>query len=946
MSNDEYNTNLHIAQSIGQSQEMNHLLPEKWSDWQLDEIIGGRDPVTVYKAIRTDEAGTSYSAIKVLRIPEGGNKVKRIEEIKTMLSLKGHPNVVSIEDYATVNQNGFDYIFIRMELLTPLDQYVAANDFDETETIRVGSEICTALEYCEKKGILHLDIKPSNIFVTDEGHYKLGDFGISRSIDDLKTRPLKEYTPNFMGPELYHVLNERGESKNRPISSEIIASKYDQYSLGLVLYWIRNNRKPPFLPERIVTSQDRKKAFNLRMAGEPLPPLEGTSDHLAKIIYKATAYKPEDRFSGPTELKNALEKLLTGTKGIRPKKQYIIPIICVLVCAAVLLGYFVMNGRIDRWEKSSPSPSLSFSPTFSPLPVPDIAKADAYGVCGENLGWQIDGSILRIYGTGEMYDYNSATDKSPWNEYQSMISKVIVDDGITKIGSYAFFEFEELKEVELPHSLHRINEMAFGYCYKLPSLNIPEGVEHLEKSIVYRCPDLREIALPGSIKLIEGSFAGECENLTTITLGKDCTAYVVQNGVLFDSSMEELICHPAGLSDLFYIIPDNVKTIGVYAFSENKNLIEVTIPDGLVLVDNCAFFGCRNLRSIIIPDSVNTLGNYAFYNCEKLRSVQLPPNIGWIDQQAFYNCYSLQEINVPSKVTRIGTAVFGNCSSLQKIVLPASVTSISDSAFERCTNVVIYCESGSFAEQFAVEQSIPFVNDVPQQSSGNKPIPFSGKYPVGLDMSIDEFTTQSELLIQTAKSWTEETAPRSLDDFPLIPSPIFDVYNSISQCYSILSMDGSSYIWKTNIPTLLINNKPDSYNISMQYIDGDSYQYLPPLQIRDDTFSFTLPANISITDVESLIYDCSWYFPNGWSETLQISYDLKYGNITEDLFVGILFSYQNDYYIDYYPGFSVFERFSSGIISIDIGTFSGYMAERIWEIDYNTKSKDRIRMSK
>lgn len=931
--------------ALGENQDMNHLLPDKWSDWQLEEVIGGRDPVTVYKAIRTDEAGTSYSAIKVLRIPEGGNKAKRIEEIKTMLSLKGHPNIVSIEDYATVNQNGFDYIFIRMELLTPLDKHVAANDFDEDETIRVGIEICTALEHCQRKGILHLDIKPSNIFVTEEGHYKLGDFGISRSIDDLATRPLKEFTPNFMGPELYQFLKEKGNAKDKAVSSDIMVSKYDQYSLGLVLYWIRNNRRPPFLPDRLVTRQDRKDAFDRRMAGEPLPPLKDTSEGLAKIIYKASAFKPKDRFSDPTEMKDALEALLSGTKKNRYLKRVIISILATLACIAIVIGYSVIKKRIEDGSKTSPSPSPSISPIISPTPSPDIEGADAYGVCGENLHWQINGSVLRIYGTGGMYDYNSTTNRPPWNDYQSMITKVVIDEGITKIGEYAFFESEELIEVELPHSLRRINRMAFGYCYQLPSLIIPEGVEHLETSIVYRCPCLRDISLPGSIKLIEGSFAGECESLTSITLGEDCTAYVVQDGVLFDSAMEELICHPAGLSDLSYTIPDKVRTIGVYAFAENKNLIEVSIPNGLVLIDSCAFTGCKNLRSVVIPNSVSTLGNYAFYGCEKLKSIQLPPNIGWIDQQAFYNCYSLQEIVVPSKVTRIGTAVFGNCSNLQKIVLPVSITSISNSAFEGSSNVVIYSESGSYAEQFATEHNIPFMNNGLQQSSANQPIPFSGEYPVGLDMTIDDFTVQSGMLIQAAKTWTKETVPRTIDSFPLLPSPIFDVYNSISQCYSTLVTESSSYIWKTNIPELFINNKPDRYDISMQYIDGNQYQYLPPLQKSANTFSFTLPAYISITDVESISYDCHWDLPNGWTETLQISYELKYGNMTGDLFVGILFSRDDDCSIDYYPGFSVYDRYDPEIISIDMGTIEGYEVKRIWDIDYNTSNKRIIRMS-
>ena len=301
--------------------DLNALLPKDWSAWKLEESIGGRGHITVYKAIREDEAGTSYSAIKVIRVPDNIDKTQYIEEIKFMLSLKQHPNIVSIEDYATVSQNGYNYIFIRMELLTPLDLFVAANDFGEAETIQLGIEICNALEYCKRKGTLHLDIKPSNIFVTDDGHYKLGDFGISLSIVDKSTIPVTGYTRNFMGPELYPFIKDQISTEVITISSDILDCRYDQYSLGLVLYWIRNNRKPPFLPDRIVTKQDEEEAFRRRMIGESLPPLNNTSSGLAKIIYKACSYKPDDRYSGPSAMRSALEALQTSSKQTLSQKH-------------------------------------------------------------------------------------------------------------------------------------------------------------------------------------------------------------------------------------------------------------------------------------------------------------------------------------------------------------------------------------------------------------------------------------------------------------------------------------------------------------------------------------------------------------------------------------------------------------------------------------------------
>ena len=660
------------------------FLPDKWSDWRLEEIIGEHGPVTVYKAVREDEAGISYSAIKIIRIPESEETAQYTDEIGMMLSVKGHPNFVTIEDYATEHRDGFLFTFIRMELLTPLDQYIAANDFDEHDMIHLGIEICNALEVCQQKKILHLDVKPSNIFVSNEGHYKLGDFGISRYYDDLEGRPFNYYSPNFMGAELYHYMKREGMSaKDKPVPLKLIGSKYDQCSLGLVLYWIKNGCKAPFVPDKVLTPEDRKKAFRRRMAGEALPQLDHISEDLAGIIFKASAYHPADRYSNPAKMRKALEKLEKNPKSAGLKKRTVVGLASIMVCIALISCYFAF-----------------------------CKKSDASGSCGEKLNWQIKGSVLWISGRGEMYDYNPTTYTAPWEEYKDRISKIVVREGTTKIGRYAFFQSGQLTEVELPHSLRRINNMAFGYCYKLPLLAIPEGVEYIEESIIYRCPMLARVELPGSIKTIEGSFAGECENLATITLGKNCTAYTIRDGVLFDYEMKELLCHPAGLDDLSYSIPETVRTIGVYAFAENRNLQEVFIPDGLVTIDGCAFTGCSNLETMTIPESVTTLGIYAFYDCEKLQGIQLPPKIRAIDQQAFYNCFSLQEVIIPSGVTRIGTAVFSNCTSLERIVIPVSVTNISQSAFDGSPKVVICGESGSYAEQFAAEHDIAFSADV------------------------------------------------------------------------------------------------------------------------------------------------------------------------------------------------------------------------------------------
>ena len=688
-------------------EDANQLLPEKWSDWKLAELVGEGSFASVYKAVRSDEAGTSCSAIKILQVPKGEKTDQCIDEIKTMLSLKGHPHIVGIEDYATVPREDGTLILIRMELLTPLDRAAAAGDIGEEETVKLGIELCSALEHCQKKKILHMDIKPSNIFVTDEGYYKLGDFGISRSRERLSGGMPQEFSPNFMGPELYHMLT--GGNAGEPADGHALGEQYDLYSLGLVLYWLRNRRRVPFLPEKLPSPKDRKEAFLRRIGGEALPAPSDASAGLSKVIMKACAYRPEDRYRSPAEMRAALEKLRDGKEEPKPKRKR--TLLIMLAAAAVLTaGLVYALTRPDSGGGSGPDHTETASAAVTETggqETPDAGSVIASGTCGENLTWELAGQVLRIRGTGEMdsYPYNGA----PWYDQRETIRKVVVEEGVTAIGNYAFFECGTLTEAELPQSLRRIREMAFGYCYILPKLTVPEGVEAIDGNIVYRCNQLTEISLPGTLKLIGDSFPGECPRLKTIILGEGCTAYRLQDGVLFDAEMEKLICRPAARSELSYTVPDSVRTITGSAFENNKDLIEITIPDSVTTIEISAFYGCEQLRNLTIPDSVTSLGRFALYECSELKTVRLPPRITTIAQQAIYHCSSLREIEIPEGVTSIDTAAFEGCLNLEAAHIPGSVRSISQSAFNQCPSLTIYCPEGSYAWEYAGEHGIPRV---------------------------------------------------------------------------------------------------------------------------------------------------------------------------------------------------------------------------------------------
>ena len=296
-----------------------------WPEWEIDELIGEGASGKVYKAKRTDSKDV-YSAIKVIEIPQNESEVKEarseglddvsikqyfksfvdelISEISLLENLKSAQNIVGIEDYKVIEkEDKIGYvIYIRMELLTGVDNYFSQNALEEKLIVKLGTDLCKALEYCEKLKIIHRDIKPENIFVSKFGEFKLGDFGIARKLENTSSIMSKKGTYIYMAPEVY-----KGNSYDKTV---------DIYSLGLVMYRFCNNNRTPFLPEypQSITFKDKENALYKRMDGEIIPKPTKMSEDLYKIISKMCEYESENRYKNVSDVKRDLEKLLNSGK--------------------------------------------------------------------------------------------------------------------------------------------------------------------------------------------------------------------------------------------------------------------------------------------------------------------------------------------------------------------------------------------------------------------------------------------------------------------------------------------------------------------------------------------------------------------------------------------------------------------------------------------------------
>ncbi len=272
--------------------------------------------------------------------------------------------------------------------------------------------------------------------------------------------------------------------------------------------------------------------------------------------------------------------------------------------------------------------------------------------------------------------------------------EVVVPDGVTRMIPGAFQDCDSLTSITLPEGLTSIASNAFKNCSNLTSVTLPDGVTSIGDLAFDGCSSLTSIMLPDSLTCIGLlAFAG-CESLRNIILPTglteigvsafhgcrglaDSNGFVIFRGILYNYYGDERNV----------VLPDVVKSIDSFAFSDCNSLESIVLPEGVTSIGMDAFQYCSSLTSVIIPESVASIGAGAFRCCSSLTSIQLPDGVTSIGDHAFYGCSSLTGITLPEGVTTLSDSVFGDCSSLTEITLPEGVTSIGETAFWNCSNL-------------------------------------------------------------------------------------------------------------------------------------------------------------------------------------------------------------------------------------------------------------------
>ena len=363
----------------------------------------------------------------------------------------------------------------------------------------------------------------------------------------------------------------------------------------------------------------------------------------------------------------------------------------------------------------------------------ELTKTVDSGTADE-MNWSLNGKgTLTISGNGDMKEY-SYSDR-PWHKYKDKIKKVVVEDGITSISRYAFYECTGVISVNIPKSVSFIGDNAFNGCTSLKSVNMeentnksfkteidlaafmnctslksisfPSNVTKLGDSVLNGCTNLENVSIPSSVTEIGSEAFGNCTSLENLTLPEGVQklgTQIIKNTIIESITIPKTVTYSSW--DVYYsdgalsgdqflkevAFEEGTESIPSHICSKASNIEKVTIPSSVTKIDSYAFYGCTELISVNIPKSVSFIGNLAFNGCTSLKSVNMEENTKKlfkteIDSAAFMNCTSLKSISFPSNVTKLGDSVLNGCTNLENVSIPGSVTYLGDYAFKGCTSL-------------------------------------------------------------------------------------------------------------------------------------------------------------------------------------------------------------------------------------------------------------------
>lgn len=254
------------------------------------------------------------------------------------------------------------------------------------------------------------------------------------------------------------------------------------------------------------------------------------------------------------------------------------------------------------------------------------------------FGWSLARSgVLTISGSGELPELANDGTSVPWKKHSDKIIEVVIESGVTGVGSGAFTGCTALKKVSISDTIKKLDLNAFSGCTALEAFTVADGNE----------------------------------------------VYASADGVLFNAGKTLLISCPVGKTGA-YTVPETVTEIEKSAFAAS-GVESVSMSDAVTAVGEGAFSNCSKLKSVVLPKGLKELKSSLFSGCSALEKISIPDSVKTLGNGVFSGCAALKEVKIPGEVTVIPKNAFSGCTSLEGVSIPASVTAINEAAFDGCT---------------------------------------------------------------------------------------------------------------------------------------------------------------------------------------------------------------------------------------------------------------------
>ena len=405
----------------------------------------------------------------------------------------------------------------------------------------------------------------------------------------------------------------------------------------------------------------------------------------AAVLPDSLMYLGEGVFDGCTKLASIAIPHDVSQIGVRTfngctaLKEVTLPGGTETIGAAAFNGCTVLervnyNGLLEDWNKVEIG--INNDPLYTAvIHCTDGNTSEISGTCGENLKWKLtEDGVLTISGTGAMFDYD-LTDYNPWfKKYKDKVKNIVLEQGVTNIGEYAFYG-----------------------CVSLQKITIPESVTSIGNSAFWECTTLRDVYYSGTQEQWKQLDIGLQNNEALLNADIHCSDGVIvgsEHGIWGDVYWRFTKDGTMTISGKGEITPD-------YSYrypwgNLKKQITKVVIEEGITSVGTNAFSGAENLEEISLPEGLRSIGQNAF-DRNSIQKLELPESLSSIGSSAFSSSKNLESVRIPSNVTKIAGDAFVYCPNLQEIWLPLSIQSIGersagdgDTCFSETVEIIHY----------------------------------------------------------------------------------------------------------------------------------------------------------------------------------------------------------------------------------------------------------------